>query len=177
MITVERAERNRGRRNGLVTLEQRFRFEGPGVSATAIGDLLLQAPLTGDGSIFGERPGAEGPRSTASRSLRAFSPAPGFRFDVHLERRDAGLFSVRFAQPDRKVPYLQGVFMWGIEDGNGGAVFHEQINTVRALEVGGEPVSGPKPSLRRWLFFRMGHERVMAAATTNIAALLAAVSN
>ncbi len=176
MVTVERTKHTRGRRDGLATLEQRFRFEGPGVGATAIGDVLLEAPLTGGDSIFGERPGEEGPRTATSRNLQAFSPVPGFRFDVHLERRDAGLFTVRFAQPDRKVPYLQGAFTWAIEDGNGGAVFDEQINTVRALEVGGEPVSGPKPSLRRWLFFRMGHERVMAAATTNIAALLAAAT-
>jgi len=107
-----------------------------------------------------------------SRTLRGFSPAPGFRFDVELTKHENGVFRVQFSQPDRKVPYLGGGFVWMVTDDGDGAVFDEHINTERAAEVAGEPLSGPRPSLRRWLFFRAGHRQVMARATANIAALL-----
>ena len=156
-------------RSGRGTLEQRFLFEG--VDADAIADVLLTAPLVGEGSVFGTRPGEEGIRTDRSRNLRGFSPAPGFRFDVDLTQRDEG-FVVRFSQPDRKVPYLQGDLLWSIDDQAEGAVLDEQINTERALGVVSEPLGGPGQSVRRWLFFRLGHKQVMLGAARNIAALL-----
>lgn len=172
MAMVERTRRALGSRQGLTTLEQRFRFTGPGATAAAITGVLSTAPLTGDGSIFGDRPGVERPTADARRTLRAFSPAPGFRFDVELARRGDGVFVVRFSQPDRTVPYLQGDLVWTVADHDVGAVLDEQINTQRALEVASEPLHGPRPSLRRWLFFRAGHPQVMRRATNNITTLL-----
>ena len=116
-------------------------------------------------------PGDEEPAPPGTRRLRGFSPAPGFRFDVDLIERD-GRFIVRFSQGGRPVPYLQGDFVWTITDEGDGAVLDEQINTEAALEVGDEPLSGQKVSLRRWLFFRMGHKQVMQGAATNLAVLL-----
>ncbi len=168
---VRRAAYVRSRRQGRDTLEQRFRFEGDGADADAIAEVLLTAPLIGEGSVFGGRPGEEGRRTDRSRSLHGFSPAPGFRFDVDLARRK-GVFHVRFSQPDRTVPYLQGDLLWTISDGADGAVLDEQINTERALEAVAEPLGGPGRSLRRWLFFRLGHKQVMSGAAGNIALLL-----
>ncbi len=156
---------------GRDTLEQRFRFGGDGVDADAIAEVLLTAPLIGEDSVFGSRPGEEGSRTDRSRSLRGFSPAPGFRFDVDLTQREGG-FLVRFSQADRTVPYLQGDLLWIISDEAEGAVLDEQINTERALEAVAEPLGGPRRSLRRWLFFRLGHKQVMRGAAGNIAALL-----
>ena len=70
------------------------------------------------------------------------------------------------------MPYLQGSFVWAVSDAGDGAVFDEQINTERALQVAAEPLTGPRPSLRRWLFFRAGHKQVMAKATANLATLV-----
>lgn len=172
MATVERTHHALGTRDGLTTLEQRFRFTGDGASAAAIARVLLSAPLTGADSIFGDRPGKEELRTDTSRSLRGFSPAPGFRFDVDLAQVADGVFRVRFSQPDRAAPYLQGDVVWRVTDEGDGAVLVEDINTERALQVGDEPLSGARPSLRRWLFFRAGHRQVMDRATGNIAALL-----
>lgn len=172
MATVERTQHVLGKRNGFTTLEQRFRFVGDGVSAATIGRVLLTAPLVGDDSVFGARPGEEGPHTDSSRTLRGFSPAPGFRFDVDLGLKDEGLFRVRFSQPDRKVRYLQGDLMWTVADESDGAVLNEQINSEQAFLVADEPLNGPRPSLRRWLFFRVGHKQVMDRATNNIAGLL-----
>jgi len=173
MTMVQRTHHALGSHQGLTTLEQRFRFGGEGATAAAIADVLLAAPLTGGESVFGDRPGEPGPRTNSSRTLRGFSPAPGFRFDVDLTHRDAGVFVVRFSQPGRNVPYLHGELVWTVyDDDNGNAVFDEQINTAEALELVGEPLSGPRPSLRRWLFFRVGHKQVMTRATNNMAALL-----
>lgn len=172
MTSVTRTEHVLGSREGLTTLQQTFRFSGEGVNAAAIADLLLTAPLTGNPSVFGDRPGEEGPRTGSSRTLRNFSPAPGFRFDVELADLGDGVFLVRFSQPDRDTPYLQGGLVWVVQDGDDGAVLTEHVNTERALEVANEPLSGSQPSLRRWLFFRAGHKRVMSEATNNIAALL-----
>lgn len=172
MTTVERTRHVLGSRQGLTTLEQRFRFEGAGATAAAIAGVLLTAALTGGESVFGDRPGEEGPRTDTSRTLRGFSPAPGFRFDVDLAQQDGAVFLVRFSQPDRKVPYLHGDLLWTVADEAGGAVLDEQINTEQAFQVASEPLSGPRPSLRRWLFFRAGHTRVMSRATNNIALLL-----
>ena len=174
MATVERTHHAVGRRERLTTLEQRFRFRGSGASASGVSAILLDAPLTGADSVFGERPGEVGPRTAASRSLRAFSPAPGFRFDVDLAQHDAATFLVRFSQPDRTLPYLQGEVVWTIADDEGGVLLEEAINTERALRLASEPLDGPRPSLRRWLFFRAGHKQVMTRATNNIAVLLSA---
>lgn len=172
MATVVRANHRVGSRQGLTTLEQRFRFAGNGASAAAVAGVLLMAPLTGGDSVFGDRPGEEGPRSDSSRTLRGFSPAPGFRFDVALAQQNTGVFLVRFSQPDRKTPYLQGELVWIIADEDNGATFDEEINTERAFQVASEPLSGPRPSLRRWLFFRAGHKQVMSRATKSIAVLI-----
>lgn len=169
-MTVRRVASAHGRHHGRPTLEQRFLFEGAGVAA--LEGLLLSAPLTGDGSIFGRRPGDEEARE-GGRRLRGFSPAPGFRFDVDLTPREEGLFVVRFTQPDRRAPYLQGEFTWTFRDVPNGAVLDEQINTGAALAEVSEPLGGARPSLRRWLFFRMGHRQVMQGATKNLAALRA----
>lgn len=172
MTTVVRTSYVLGSRQGLTTLEQRFRFGGDGANAVAIAGVLLMAPLTGGESVFGDRPGEEGPRTDSSRILLGFSPAPGFRFDVDLAQQDEGVFLVRFSQPDRKVPYLHGDLVWTVEDEGDGAVLHEQINTETAFQVASEPLSGSRRSLRRWLFFRAGHKQVMSRATNNIAVLL-----
>lgn len=158
-------------RRGRGTLEQRYQFEGDGADAEAITDVLLTAPLTGENSVFGARPGQEGSGADRSRNLRGFSPAPGFRFDVDLTTGASG-FVVRFSQPDLNVPYLQGDLLWIIGDNAGGAMLDEQINTERALQDVSEPLGGSRASLRRWLFFRVGHKQVMQRATRNIAALL-----
>lgn len=172
MARVERTRYVRGSAGDLTTLEQRFRFTGDGASSAAIARVLLTAPLTGVNSIFGDRPGEESERTDVKRTLRAFSPAPGFRFDVDLVRVNQGAFRVRFSQPDRDVPYLHGTLVWTVEDEDDGAILLEEINTERALMVADEPVRGSRRSLRRWLFFRAGHKQVMSRATSNIAALL-----
>jgi hypothetical protein len=172
MATVERTRHVLGAHGRLTTLEQQYRFEGHGATAAAIAGVLLASPLIGSESVFGKRPGAAGPRSDSSRTLRGFSPAPGFHFDVDLAQHDEGVFRVRFSQPDRDVPYLQGELSWTVVDDRDGAVLDEQINTKQAFEVASEPLTGPRPSLRRWLFFRAGHKLVMSRATRNIARIL-----
>ena len=69
MTTVVRTGYVLGSRQGLTTLKQRFRFDGDGANAAAIAGVLLTAPLTGAESVFGDRPGEEGPRTDASRTL------------------------------------------------------------------------------------------------------------
>lgn len=171
MASVRRTAAVHGVRDGVPTLEQRFLFEGDGATALAVTSVLLTAPLVGDNSIFGTRPGVEGERTEQARKLRGFSPVAGFRFDVEMTNRD-GEFLLRFSQPERRVPFLQGEALWILRDENDGAVLDEQINTTRAIETVGEPLGGPRPSARRWLFFRMGHKQVMDGATKNIASLL-----
>lgn len=171
MATVARTRHVLATSRGLTTLEQEFLFTGAGADAANIAAVLRTAPLVGNASIFGNRPGVEGPGTGSVRELRGFSPAPGFRFDVEMTERDEGVVVVRFSQPDRRVPYLHGAFVWTISDAGGGAVLAEAINTERALQIGEAPLTGPKPSLRRWLFFRVGHGQVMRRATHNIAAL------
>ncbi len=169
-MTVRLLGSEHGRYRGRPTLAQRFMFDGAG--AAVLAGVLLSAPLTGDGSIFGARPGTEEARE-GGRRLRGFSPAPGFRFDVELTPREDGLFVVRFTQPGRSTPYLRGELTWTFRDVPGGAVLDEQINTEHALAVVAEPLGGPRPSLRRRLFFKVGHRRVMQAATQNLATLAA----
>lgn len=171
-IQATRSHVTRGRRNGRTSLEQEFRFTGDALDVAAVDAVLFGAPLVGERSIFGPRPGTEVAQDECSRQLRGFSPVPGFRFDVTMTRLGEGLFRVRFSQPERARPYLEGDAVWSVRAEPGAVVFDEQINTERALTTGGQPLGGPAPSLRRWLFFRMGHERVMATATTNVASLL-----
>ncbi len=172
MASVTRSVHRLSRRDGLTTLEQRFRFEGEGATAAGVAQLLRSAPLTGPGSIFGERPGTEEPATESSRRLLGFSPAPGFRFDVELTARDDGVYLVRFSQPEVATPYLQGELVWFVGEAAGGAELDEQINTERAMAVVTEPLTGPARSLRRWLFFRVGHAQVMRRATASLAELL-----
>lgn len=161
----------RGRNAGETTLEQTFQFEAD-VNAAMVADLLRSAPLVGEGSIFGDRPGHEETDDAGSRHLRGFSPAPGFRFDVDLAERDEGVFVASFSQPHSRRPYLEGDVVWLLRDESGGTLFHEEINTDLALATGGgQPLSGEGPSLRRWLFFRVGHAQVMRGAIDNIARL------
>jgi len=169
---VSRISHVLGKREGLTTLVQRFRFDGGGVDAAAIATLLVTAPLTGAGSVFGSRPGEEAERTETIRRLKGFSPAPGFRFNVELMRQEGDAFVVRFSQPDRNVAYLEGDLLWVITDEPGGTVLEEQINTERAMESVSQSLGGHRFSLRRWLFFRLGHKQVMSGATKNLASLL-----
>lgn len=170
-IDVRRVTHELTRHQGRDALEQQFLFSG--APAGAIADVLMTAPLVGDSSVFGNRPGVEIERSDTSRSMRGFSPAPAFRFDVELADRGQDGFVVRFSQPARRVPYLKGDLLWTITDETDSAVFDEQINTERALQsLAYAPLDGGRPSLRRWLFFRVGHKQVMLGATKNIAAIL-----
>jgi hypothetical protein len=169
---VRRTSHVLAKREGLTTLAQRFRFEGDRVDAGAIAGLLLSAPLTGTDSVFGNRPGDEVERTETTWRLKGFSPAPGFRFDVDLMRQEEHVFVVRFSQPDRSVAYLAGDLLWLITDEPDGTVLDEQINTERAMQTASQPLGGRRPSLRRWLFFRLGHKQVMSAATRNLASLL-----
>jgi hypothetical protein len=169
-IDVSRVAHELIRHQGRDALAQRFLFAG--ARAAAVADVLLAALLAGDSSVFGNRPGVEIERSDTSRRMRGFSPAPGFRFDVELTHRGEDGFAVRFSQPDRRVPYLRGDLLWTITDEADGAVLDEQINTERALQSLDAPLGGDRPSLRRWLFFRVGHRQVMLGATKNIAAIL-----
>lgn len=179
---MRRTRHEVGRHAGRTTLAQTFRFENrPGsngvITAVAIGEALRTAPLVGPEetrSIFGDRPGEEqvGERDEAgSRRLRGFSPAPGFRFDVDLTEREPGVFVVSFSQPGMRSPYLEGDAVWLLGDVDHEVTFEEEINTERALAAGATPLTGPRPSLRRWLFFRVGHAKVMTDATGRIAGL------
>ncbi len=172
MVTVKRTDHSLTSRDGRSVLEQRFRFEGQRATADAIAEILMTAPLVGEGSIFGRRPGTEGIGSQDSRTLKDFSPVVGFQFDVDMRREGAHSFVVRFSQPGRRVPYLQGDAVWTLLGSDDGVTFDEQINTAAALGLGKQPLDGPRLSLRRWLFFRVGHKQVMAGATKSIAGLL-----
>ena len=170
MATVELTRHERGRHDGRTSLIQEFQFTG--VTADAIADVLMSAPLLGPGSIFGERPGEEVAAKDNARGMRGFSPVAGFRFDVDMTRRDRHLFVVRFSQPGRRNAYLNGDAVWSLIDADDGSLFDEQINTPAASRVGATPLSGSRPSLRRWLFFRVGHRQVMTGSTRNIASLV-----
>lgn len=179
---VRRTRHDRGRSGDEASLAQTFEFPDD-IASSAICDVLGSAPLVGADSIFGERPGEEHEDDTAhdararsSRRLSGFSPAPGFTFDVALADREPGVFLVSFSQPDRATPYLAGDAVWIVTDGQAGAGarLDEEINTERAASFGADPLTGPRPSLRRWLFFRIGHAQVMRDATTRIASLAAA---
>ena len=169
-VSVERTSVDHGSRDGLPTLEQRFEFSGSRVDGAALADVLMSAPLLGERSIFGKRPGADSATADGHRHIRGFSPVPGFVFDVGLRPVTDG-FAVRLGQPARSRPFLDGEMLWIVADLPNGAVLDEQINTERALETV-EPLSGAARSVRRWMFFRVGHKQVMQGATKNIAALI-----
>lgn len=180
-MRVRRTRRERGDREGETTLGRTFVFSD-GITASAVAEALRTAPLVGDGSIFGGRLGSEvalGDRGHATRDLCGFSQAPGFRFDVDLAEpsgecggtdRDVPVLVASFSQPDRATPYLAGDAVWFVSDGLEGARLDEEINTERAA-VGPQPLAGARPSLRRWLFFRVGHAKVMAEVAERIARL------
>ncbi len=172
MATVNRIHHERNTFRGHPTLVQRFLFSGDGASATAVAGLLEAAPLVGPASLFGSRPGSEESAATGERRLCGFSPVPGFRFDVAMRRHEGNRFLVRISQDERTSPYLEGDLLWRIDDATEGVVFEEQINTQVALDNDAELLTGAPRSLRRWLFFRLGHERVMWDLTANLAALL-----
>lgn len=96
----------------------------------------------------------------------------GFRFDVTVEHgRSEREILITFSQPEEP-RYLVGQALWVLRDDPSGAVLEEEINTARALEAGASPLSGPRPSLRRWMFFRVGHKAVMEEIVRNIASLI-----
>lgn len=161
------------------TLSQTFTF--PGASHVELADVLATAPLIGDGSIFGRRTASSTRSEGDSRHVHGFQPVPGpvaiLVFDVALrqERSDhRTAVTVEFTQPDRRRPYLAGKFVWllGATPDGSGAVLQEEINTPTALDIVDTPLHGSTPSLRRWLFFAGGHQRLMKEAMDNVRALL-----
>ena len=169
--SVTRTGHSLGRYDGRPTLEQSFEFESATVAG--ISDILLHAPLVGKDSIFGLRPGHEEPNGGGRRNLRAFSPAPGYRFDVELAEQSPGVFVVSFAQPDCRSPHLEGDLLWTVSGAGDALSLKEEINTESALRGGLQPPGGARLSLRRWAFFRLGHRQVMLGAAKNIAKLVA----
>ena len=113
------------------------------------------------------------PNGGGRRNLRAFSPAPGFHFDVELVEQSPGVFVVSFAQPDRSSPYLEGDLLWTVSGADNATSLREEINTESAMRRGLQPLGGSRLSLRRWAFFRLGHRQVMLRAAKNIAKLVA----
>lgn len=157
------------RHGALRTMQQQFCFPGLGVEDLA--RILWTAPLLGESSIFGQRPGATADVTHDSRTVHDFSPVFGFRFDLTMRKARDHVLLVGFAQPRRKVPYLSGELVWFLSEGSSGAVLDEQINTARARELVPYPIHGPGRSLRRWLFFRSSHSKLMDELVQNIAAL------
>lgn len=164
-------------RSGLRTLAQTFTF--PNVTCDELAQVLASAPLVGEGSIFGNRVTKSTKTEGNVRYAHGFQPAPGplLRFDVvitqsRLEPRV--LVTLEFQQPTRKRPYLAGQFVWLLSDATDGtgAVLREEINTPDALGIVDEPLHGSRFSLRRFLFFAGGHQRLMKDVTANIQTLL-----
>ncbi len=81
---------------------------------------------------------------------------------------------LEFTQPQRCRPYLAGQFVWLLEDEPDAAVLHEEINAPAALNIVNRPLHGSALSLRRWLFFNGGHQRLMKSVAGSISALLVA---
>ena len=113
MVSVHRTHHEIASHGGLTTLVQHFRFEG--ASASEVAGVLATAPLVGPDSVFGDRPGSDGGPGSARR-LTGFSPVPGFRFDVHMVELEPGVLRVRFSQPERAAPYLDGDLLWSVVD-------------------------------------------------------------
>ena len=157
------------RHGALHTMQQQFCFPGMGLDDLA--RILWTAPLLGERSIFGPRPGATAEQTHDTRTVHDFSPVFGVRFDVTMRKAREHVLLVGFAQPRRRVPYLSGELVWFLSEGSNGAILDEQINTARARELVPYPVHGRSRSLRRWLFFRSGHIKVMDELVQNIASL------
>ena len=158
-------------------LAQTFRF--PGATERQLAHVLASAPLVGSGSIFGPRTVESTSTSENVRRAIGFEPAPIplLRFDVEISQQETGsgtLVLLEFTQPQRQRPYLSGQFVWMLEDEPGAAVLREEINTRDALEIVSRPLHGSALSLRRWLFFTGGHQRLMKETARNIRELLAA---
>ncbi len=161
----------------LRTLSQTFRF--PGVDADAVAHVLAEAPLIGERGIFGNRTTKSTATDGDTRFVEGFEPVPIplLRFDVSLRRQRADgdvRVVVEFSQPDRARPYLSGQFVWliGNSDDRTAAVLQEEINTPVALGIVDRPLHGHRFSLRRWLFFAGGHQRLMKDVQANIGRLL-----
>ena len=156
-------------------LSQSFRF--PGATGEQLADLLRTAPLVGEGSIFGQRTVKSTSTDGTVRRAEGFEPIPLplFRFDVELrqERNEAGPYvTIEFSQPNRRRPYLAGQFVWLLLDDGPAAVLREEINTEEALKLVSRPLDGAPGSLRRFLFFTGGHQRVMSDVANNLRGLL-----
>lgn len=162
---------------GLRTLTQTFRF--PGATMDDLARVLADAPLVGERSIFGQRKAKSTESHGEVRQMHGFEPVPVplLRFDVEMRQRrtEAGVqIIVEFSQPELKRPYLAGQFVWLLSDSDDrtAAVLREEINTPTALAIVERPLSGHRFSLRRFLFFSGGHERLMKAVASNIGRLL-----
>lgn len=172
MATVRRIGAPKvGERKGLTTLEQRFSFEG--VSTERLSATIWSRPLVGNGSILGTK-AREAQETPRGRLARDFRPASTFCFDLRIRKEAEGLFIVNFSQPNREVPFLDGDAVWTVYDNptGEGALLVEHINDVAAVEKRAAPLTGPKPSFRRWLFFKLGHASAMDEITKRIAAMV-----
>lgn len=173
-VTVKREGKSiHGKKDGKPSLVQKFTFSS--TTGAAVAFTLLNKPFTGKESLFGPTPGSETPTEAKNeRHMKDFSPVPGFVFDVHFEQKTPSVFIVTFSQPKRKKAFLKGQAVWTITEGeNGTVLLDEQVNTDVSVEHGAEPLVGEGGwSLRRSLFFKVGHKQVMTNLTTNIAKLL-----
>ncbi len=158
-------------------LTQTFHF--PGASADRLAHVPASAPLVGEASIFGKRNVRGTATADGVRRAVGFEPAPIplLRFDVEMRQettRSGSLVLLEFSQPERSRPYLAGQFIWElVDEPDETAVLHEHINTTQALAIVSSPLHGPRPSLRRELFFRGGHQRLMKDTASNLHSLLA----
>lgn len=105
-------------------------------------------------------------RSVQTARGQGIRVAPAFVFGSAAD--GAGVFGCR----EPEVVLSRGDLLWTISTHGETSALHEQINTEQALETVAEPLGGARRSVRRWLFFRIGHRQVMLRATRNIAALL-----
>ncbi len=163
---------------GLQTLTQEFSF--PDSNVNDLANVLTNAPLVGDGSIFGNRVAESTTSDGDVRRLHGFEPVsvPLLRFDVETRQHKTGTgveIILEFSQPSRRRPYLAGQFVWLLTDSDDGttAVLREEINTSIALSIVDRPLHGRRFSLRRYLFFAGGHQRLMKDVAANIRTLLA----
>ena len=162
-------------KSDLRTLSQTFRF-----SETSMGDLarvLAKAPLTGAGSIFGNRKTKSTSTQAEVRKMIGFQPVPVplLQFDVEMRQNrteERVEVLIEFSQPELTRPYLAGQFVWLLTNTDEGAVLQEEINTPRALSIVEQPLHGHRLSLRRLLFFAGGHQRLMKDVVANLRNLL-----
>lgn len=148
-------------------------YEFEGATAGDLARVLATAPLVGDAAIFGRRTVRSSTTDPGVRRAEGFEPLPIplLRFDFSLTPVHAGddvRVIIAFSQPHRKRPYLEGEFVWFLEDG----ALREEINTASALNVVDRPLHGRGISLRRFLFFSGGHRRLMEDVTANLRSLL-----